>query len=154
MTDQTQGNWNGITGRMELRTARPPHIRVLSDIASCRVSLLIDGECHQFALGDSMRLWSEFDPYLYTRTIRHHGVKLRRGQVGGGWALDDGSEFHVKGGARGLDWNKQAPQCHDDFCPRMDFPRNYQGTTPNHAPIIAHELGQWCAFPALGETTQ
>ena len=36
----------------------------------------------------------------------------------------------------------------------MDFPRNYQGTTPNHAPIIAHELGQWCAFPDLGETTQ
>ena len=83
MTDQTQGNWNGITGRMELRTARPPHIRVLPDRASCRVSLLINGECHQFALGDSMRLWSEFDPYLYTRTIRHHGVKLRRGQVGG-----------------------------------------------------------------------
>ena len=312
VTDQTQGNWNGITGRMELRTARQPHIRVLPDIASRRVSLLIDGECHQFTLGDSMRLWSEFDPYLYTRTIQHrgqpltvtfgirdisirgrqfylnstpiwlrgtvenccfpetgfpptdeeswtrifkkckeyglnhirfhsycppeaafaaadrmgmylqpegpswpnHGVKLRRGQVidrylleesqriidtyghhpsfvmmaagnepagdwvtycndwvrqmheydptkvycgasvGGGWAWDDGSEFHVKGGARGLDWNKQAPQCHDDFCPMMDFPRNYQGTTPNHAPIIAHELGQWCAFPDLGETTQ
>ena len=35
--------------------------------------------------------------------------------VGGGWAWDEGSDFHVKGGARGLDWDRHAPQSTDDF---------------------------------------
>ena len=29
--------------------------------------------------------------------------------VGGGWAWDNGSEYHVKGGARGLDWDNHIP---------------------------------------------
>ena len=312
VTDQTQGNWNGITGRIELRTAPQPRIRVVPDIASREVSIMVDDECHKFALGDSMRLWSEFDPYLYTRKVKHkgsdinvtfgirdikikgrqfclngnpiwlrgtvesccfpktgfpptdeeswlrifrkckeyglnhvrfhsycppeaafaaadkigiylqpegpswpnHGVKLLRGQVidkylleeskriidtyghhpsflmmaagnepagdwvkycnewvrqmhdydptkvycgasvGGGWAWDDGSEFHVKGGARGLEWNRKAPQSNDDFNTMMDFPRNYRNAEPNNSPIIAHELGQWCAFPDFSEIPQ
>jgi hypothetical protein len=36
----------------------------------------------------------------------------------------------------------------------MEFPRNYKGTEPNNTPIIAHEQGQWCAFPDLKETSQ
>lgn len=312
VTDQTQGNWNGIAGRIELRTSPMPHIRVLPNIASREVSIIVDGECHKIALGDSMRLWSEYAPYLYTRTLSHkgkditvtfgirdikikdrqfylngnpiwlrgtvesccfpetgfpptdeeswlrilgkckeyglnhvrfhsycppeaaftaadkigiylqpegpswpnHGVKLRRGQVidkylleeskriidtyghhpsfvmmaagnepagdwvnycndwvrqmhdydptkvycgasvGGGWAWDDGSEFHVKGGARGLDWNKRKPQSNDDFNTMIDFPRNYRSTEPNRSPIVAHELGQWCAFPDFSEISQ
>ena len=73
--------------------------------------------------------------------------------VGGGWAWDDGSEFHVKGGARGLDWDRSAPQSSDDYLSQIEFPRNYKGTTPNNSPIIAHEQGQWCAFPDFSETT-
>ena len=76
VTDQTQGNWNGIAGRSELRTSPMPHIRVLPDIASREVSIIVDGECHKIALGDSMRLWSEYDPYLYTRTLRHKGKDI------------------------------------------------------------------------------
>ena len=74
--------------------------------------------------------------------------------VGGGWAWDDGSEFHVKGGARGLDWNKRKPQSNDDFNTMIDFPRNYRSTEPNRSPIVAHELGQWCAFPDFSEISQ
>ena len=276
------------------------------------MSILVDDDCHIIELGDSMCLWSEFDPYLYTRTVEHkgkpltvtfgvrditikdrqlylngkpiwlrgtvenccfpetgfpptdedswlrifkkckeyglnhvrfhsycppeaafaaadkmgiylqpegpswpnHGVKLRKGQVideylleeshrildtyghhpsflmmaagnepagdwvaycndwvkdmraydptkiycgasvGGGWAWDDGSEFHVKGGARGLDWINRAPQSEDNFNTMMDFPRNYRSKEPNHTPIVAHELGQWCAFPDFPETSQ
>jgi hypothetical protein len=33
-------------------------------------------------------------------------------------------------------------------------PRNYKGTAPNNEPIIAHEQGQWCAFPDFKEISQ
>ena len=74
--------------------------------------------------------------------------------VGGGWAWDDGSEYHVKGGARGLDWDRSQPQSSDDYYSQIAFPRNYKDTIPNNSPIIAHEQGQWCAFPDLKETSQ
>ena len=74
--------------------------------------------------------------------------------VGGGWAWDDGSEYHVKGGARGLDWDRHAPSSDDDYYTQIEFPRNYKGTTPNQSPIIAHEQGQWCAFPDFKEISE
>lgn len=74
--------------------------------------------------------------------------------VGGGWAWDSNSQYHVKGGARGLDWDRHAPQSADNFNEMMLFPRNYKDTIPNNTPIISHEQGQWCAFPDLKERTQ
>ncbi len=74
--------------------------------------------------------------------------------VGGGWAWDDGSQYHAKAGARGLDWDRHAPQSTDDYYDQLLYPRNYKGTEPNNAPIIAHEQGQWCAFPDLSERSQ
>ncbi|MBQ9356446.1 MAG: beta-glucuronidase [Prevotella sp.] len=74
--------------------------------------------------------------------------------VGGGWAWDGGSEYHVKAGARGLDWDRHAPQSMDDYYTQIEFPRNYNLSTPNNSPIIAHEHGQWCAFPDLDEVSQ
>jgi len=92
--------------------------------------------------------------------------------VGGGWAWDSGSEYHVKGGARGLDeWNRRAPSSDDDYYSGITYPRNYKapqtaskGTTvvspsggeegANNSPIIAHEQGQWCAFPDFKEIPQ
>ena len=82
--------------------------------------------------------------------------------VGGGWAWDDGSEYHVKGGARGLDWDRHAPSSDDDYYDGIEFPRNYKPEideetgkpVPNQSPVIAHEQGQWCAFPDLSETSQ
>ena len=74
--------------------------------------------------------------------------------VGGGWAWDEGSEYHVKAGARGLDWDRHEPQSSDDYYQQLLFPRNYKGSEPNHSPIIAHEQGQWCAFPDFKEIPQ
>ena len=75
--------------------------------------------------------------------------------VGGGWAWDDGSEYHVKGGARGLDeWNRSAPSSDNDYYSGIEFPRNYKDTVPNQTPIVAHEQGQWCAFPDFKEISQ
>ena len=73
--------------------------------------------------------------------------------VGGGWAWDDGSQYHVKGGARGLDWDRHAPSS-DDYYSGIEFPRNYKEATPNNSPIIAHEQGQWCVFPDFKEISQ
>ena len=74
--------------------------------------------------------------------------------VGGGWAWDEGSDYHVKGGARGLDWDRHAPQSSDNYYEQLLRPRNYKGTAPNNEPIIAHEQGQWCAFPDFKEIDQ
>jgi hypothetical protein len=74
--------------------------------------------------------------------------------VGGGWAWDDGSEYHVKAGARGLDWDRKAPHSDDDYYQQLLFPRNYKDTVPNNSPIVAHEQGQWCAFPDFKEIPQ
>ena len=74
--------------------------------------------------------------------------------VGGGWAWDEGSDYHVKAGARGLDWDKVAPHSDDDYYDQILFPRNYKGKKPNNEPIVAHEHGQWCAFPDFKEIPQ
>ena len=83
--------------------------------------------------------------------------------VGGGWAWDDGSEYHVKGGARGLEWDRHAPSSDDDYYSQIEYPRNYKPLPqsgedgrglPNNTPIIAHEQGQWCAFPDFKEIPQ
>ena len=39
--------------------------------------------------------------------------------VGGGWAWDPRSQYHVKGGARGLAWDKKLPGSADDFADDM-----------------------------------
>ena len=81
--------------------------------------------------------------------------------VGGGWAWDNGSEYHVKGGARGLDWDRHVPHSDDDYYDQILYPRNYHPLPTgegrggaNNTPIIAHEQGQWCAFPDFKEIDQ
>lgn len=92
--------------------------------------------------------------------------------VGGGWAWDANSDYHVKGGARGLDWERSAPQSADDYNDQMLRPRNFTTKRApayalaldtlqdgrveqvNNSPIIAHEQGQWCAFPDFNEIAQ
>ena len=92
----------------------------------------------------------------WVKTMRQYDpTKVYCGaSVGGGWAWDDGSEYHVKGGARGLDWDRHAPHSDDDYYDQILFPRNYRDTQPNESPIIAHEQGQWCAFPDFKEIDQ
>ena len=77
--------------------------------------------------------------------------------VGGGWAWDGGSEYHVKGGGRGLEWKNHMPSSDDDYMNDIRSPRNFKPTDSqpeNNSPILAHEQGQWCAFPDLSETSQ
>ena len=97
-------------------------------------------------------------PYCndWVKTMKQYdSTKLYAGaSVGGGWAWDSGSEYHVKAGARGLDWDRHAPQSQDDYYQQLLFPRNYKDTIPNNSPIVAHEQGQWCVFPDFSEIPQ
>lgn len=77
--------------------------------------------------------------------------------VGGGWAFDPKSDYHVKGGARGLTWDKSAPQSTDNFDTQVvSFLQKGRKpvTFDINEPYLSHEQGQWCAFPDLKETSQ
>lgn len=99
--------------------------------------------------------WVEYCNNWVKEMKRYDPTRIYCGaSVGGGWAWDDGSEYHVKGGARGLDWANRAPSSDDDYDDQILRPRNYKDTIDNNSPIIAHEQGQWCAFPDFKEIRQ
>ena len=106
-----------------------------------------------FAMGNEPAgRWVEYCNHWVSEMLAYDSTRVYCGaSVGGGWAWDDGSQFHVKGGGRGLNWDSRAPQSVDDYYTSLTFPRNYRDTVPNNTPIIAHEQGQWCAFPDLKE---
>ncbi len=100
-------------------------------------------------------------PYtdMWVKTMKDYDpTKIYCGaSVGGGWAWDGGSEYHVKGGGRGLQWKNHMPSSDDDYLSDIKLPRNFKPTDSlpeNYSPILAHEQGQWCAFPDLEETSQ
>ena len=65
--------------------------------------------------------------------------------VGGGWQWQPKSQYHVKAGARGLEWDKKQPATMDDFRDNK-FILQAAGT-----PYVSHETGQWCVFPNFDE---
>ncbi len=64
--------------------------------------------------------------------------------VGNSWAWQPRSQFHVKAGARGLDWNRR-PESNSDYRSRIDTVKE---------PYVSHETGQWCVFPDFSEITK
>ena len=61
--------------------------------------------------------------------------------VGGSWPIVPNAEFQVRGGVRGLPWNKR-PETISTFS---------DGIASFQVPFVAHEMGQWCAFPDFKE---
>ncbi|NDV82150.1 sugar-binding domain-containing protein [Bacteroides sp. 51] len=62
--------------------------------------------------------------------------------VGGSWQWQPRNQFHVKAGARGLNWSNQLPESLSDYRARIDTVSQ---------PYVSHETGQWCAFPNFEE---
>ena len=62
--------------------------------------------------------------------------------VGQSWAWQPKSQYHVKAGARGLDWKSAKPETMLDYRNRIDSIKE---------PYVSHETGQWCAFPNFDE---
>ena len=72
--------------------------------------------------------------------------------VGGGWAWQPKSQYHVKAGARGLaEWNRKAPATSDDFSRQISHYAAKDLETDINEPYVSHETGQWCAFPNFDE---
>lgn len=72
--------------------------------------------------------------------------------VGGGWAWQPKSQYHVKAGARGLgNWVNQAPESMSDFSDKIRHYKAKDGEWDINEPYVSHETGQWCAFPDFDE---
>ena len=106
VTDQTQGNWNGIAGDVRLISHPKAYISNLQvypnleakgvgvDVETVglkkprNIVFLIDGNRveakrvaidetkvrYEISLGDSVRLWNEFTPNLYTQLLQLHKI--------------------------------------------------------------------------------
>lgn len=61
--------------------------------------------------------------------------------VGGSWPVVTDAEFQVRGGVRGLAWDKR-PESISDFSAAL---------SKFNVPFVAHEMGQWCVFPNFKE---
>lgn len=96
-----------------------------------------------FAIGNEPRgrwvAWvSKFVNYWKGRDTRR---VYTGASVGGSWAWQPASQYHVKAGARGLDWDK-LPESNSDYRNKIDSVKQ---------PYISHETGQWCVFPDFRE---
>ena len=81
---------------------------------------------------DFVEYWEKTDPRrIYTGA-----------SVGNGWQWQPRNPFHVKAGARGLDWASLAPETMTDYRARIDSVKQ---------PYVSHETGQWCVFPNFDE---
>jgi hypothetical protein len=61
--------------------------------------------------------------------------------VGGSWPVVPNAEFQVRGGVRGLQWNRM-PETYSDFSEQL---------SKFDVPFVAHENGQYCVFPNFDE---
>lgn len=78
------------------------------------------------------RHWAQTDPRrLYTGFA-----------TGGSWPWAAGNQYHMRAGLRGVDWNRRRPESLTDFSAAVDTLKQ---------PFLAHEVGQWCAYPNLRE---
>lgn len=62
--------------------------------------------------------------------------------VGDSWRWQPRNQYHVKAGARGLNWDKRQPESISDYRSRIDTIGQ---------PYVSHENGQWCVFPNFKE---
>ncbi|WP_443938976.1 exo-beta-1,4-galactosidase [Pedobacter sp. MW01-1-1] len=88
--------------------------------------------------GRQVEYLSKFNDYWKAKDSR----RIYTGaSVGGSWPVIPNNEFMVRAGARGLDWNKM-PESNSDYAKQIE---------QFSVPFVAHEMGQYCAFPNFKE---
>lgn len=88
--------------------------------------------------GKQVEYLTKFNNYWKAKDSR----RLYTGaSVGGSWPVIQNNEFMVRAGARGLDWGKK-PESISTYAKQIE-----QFTVP----FVAHEMGQYCAFPNFDE---
>jgi len=92
------------------------------------------GKNHIKYLNEFVKYFKNFDNrFIYTHA-----------SIGRSWPLASENQFIVRSEARGLPW---------DSLPGNDFDY-YNVISKYNIPYIAHEMGQYCAYPNLKETIQ
>ncbi|WP_234734845.1 exo-beta-1,4-galactosidase [Tellurirhabdus bombi] len=81
---------------------------------------------------------AEFIKYWQAKDTRR---KYTGASVGMSWPLVPENEFMVKSGPRNLPWDKRPASTENYRAKIADF----------NVPYLAHEMGQWCAFPNFKE---
>lgn len=71
--------------------------------------------------------------------------------TGSGWPVMDGSDFHSTPDPRIQGWGQGLNSIINGQAPRTNFDWAGQVNTRTDAPIVAHEVGQWCAYPNFDE---
>lgn len=61
------------------------------------------------------------------------------------WPLYPESDYMIKSGPRGLNWNSVHPETVSDY---------HAAIEPFKMPYVTHEMGQWCVFPDFREIKQ
>ena len=82
---------------------------------------------------------SKFVDYWKSTDSRH---VYTGASVGGSWQWQPHNQYHVKAGARGVNWLNTRPESDSDFRDKIDTVS---------APYVSHETGQWCVYPDFTE---
>lgn len=71
--------------------------------------------------------------------------------TGAGWPVMPGSDYHSSPDPRIQAWGGGLKSILNAEAPRTDF--DWSGFVKNHsdAPVISHEIGQWCVYPNFDE---
>jgi len=88
--------------------------------------------------GNQVKYLNEFVDYWKKKDNRRVYTGM---SVGGSWPVVPNAEYQVRGGVRGLAWDKR-PESLSDFG---------AGIAKFNVPFIAHEMGQWCVYPNFDE---
>ena len=96
------------------------------------------GPNHTKWLQEWVTRWKEREPgRLYT--------------TGSGWPVAGGSDYHSSPQPRIQAWGEGLKSVINSQPPRTDF--DYAGFVRQHpdAPVVSHEIGQWCVYPNFDE---
>jgi len=155
VSDHTQGNWNGIAGRMELVAADPVRIdtaRIFPDIGtrSARIEVRIAGR--DDATGGGMLGWSVEGP----------GIDRLSGDVAAVWLNGKGEcGFEIRLGEGARLWDEFAPnlytltlklgdEAHTSRFGLREFRREGTQFVLNGRPVFLRGTLECCAFPLTG----
>lgn len=71
--------------------------------------------------------------------------------TGAGWTIMPGSDFHSSPKPRIQQWGEGMKSIINQQAPRTDFDWSAHVMAQPDAPLISHEIGQWCVYPNYRE---
>ncbi|MEX2608069.1 MAG: sugar-binding domain-containing protein [Kiritimatiellia bacterium] len=155
VSDHTQGNWNGITGRMELVASDPVRIetaRVFPDIATRSVRVEVRIGCMEAVQGGGGLAWSVEGP----------GIAACAGEVSASWNDEGGNcGFEIRLGDSAKLWDEFSPNLYslklklgdEEHSLRFglrDFRQQGTQFTINGRNVFLRGTLECCAFPLTG----